>query len=45
VVDLTEHVAATKGRSEQTTAYAVTVTGTGISWQVTDIELASAGNG
>jgi hypothetical protein len=45
VVDLTEHISATKGRSQQTTAYAVTVTGTGTSWQVSDIELASAGNG
>jgi hypothetical protein len=45
VVDLTEHVAATKGASQQTAAYAVTVTGTGTSWQVSDIELASAGNG
>ncbi len=32
------------GPSRQTTDYAVTVTGGGTSWQVSDIELASAGN-
>lgn len=33
-----------QGTSQQTTDYAVTVTGAGTSWQVNDIEYASAGN-
>ncbi len=41
---ITERVTDTKGQSQQTTDYAVTVTGGGTSWQVSDIELASAGN-
>jgi hypothetical protein len=45
VVDISEHIAGTRGHSQQTTAYAVTVTGNGTSWQVSDVELASAGNG
>ena len=43
VVAVTEQLADTSGRSSSTTDYAVTVTGGG-SWQVSDIELASAGN-
>ena len=34
----------TTGRSDNTSVYAVTVTGTGTTWHVTDVELASAGN-
>jgi hypothetical protein len=34
----------TKGRSTVSVPYAVTATGGGSSWQVSDIELASAGN-
>jgi len=33
-----------KGTTEGSTQYAVSVTGSGSSWQVDDIELASAGN-
>ena len=32
------------GTSSGSTQYAVTVTGSGASWQVSDIELATAGN-
>jgi hypothetical protein len=32
------------GRTDQITDYAVTVTGAGTTWQVTDVELAAAGN-
>jgi hypothetical protein len=45
VVAIAQRIASTKGVSKQTTNYAVTLTGTGSSWQVNDIELASAGNG
>ena len=44
VVAITQRLASTKGTTTQSTDYAVTVTGTGTSWQVTDIQLASAGN-
>jgi hypothetical protein len=44
VVTLTERTSGTKGRSQQSAAYAITVTGSGSSWQVNNIELASAGN-
>lgn len=44
VVTLTEKLTTTKGRSEQSTGYAITVTGSGSSWQVSNIEFASAGN-
>jgi hypothetical protein len=44
VVTITEEIADTGGRSQVSTQYAVTVTGVGSSWQVNDIELASAGN-
>jgi len=33
-----------RGTSQNTNTYAITVTGAGTSWQVNDIELASAGN-
>jgi len=39
-----QRLATTKGTSSGSTQYAVTVTGSGSSWQVSDIELESAGN-
>jgi len=44
VVAVTQQISATKGSKRQVTDYAVTVTGTGTNWQVSDIELAGAGN-
>jgi hypothetical protein len=44
VVTLTERTNGTKGPSRQTAGYAITVTGSGSSWQVDNIELESAGN-
>ncbi|HEX5190532.1 MAG TPA: hypothetical protein VFW16_13380 [Streptosporangiaceae bacterium] len=44
VVAISQRITSAKGTSKQTTDYAVTLTGTGSSWQVNDIELASAGN-
>jgi hypothetical protein len=44
LVEVTEQLTATSGRSQQISDYAVTVTGSGSSWQVSDIELASVGN-
>lgn len=44
VVAVTEQITATQGGGATTTSYAVTVTGGDTSWQVSDIELASAGN-
>jgi hypothetical protein len=44
VVTLTERTSGTKGRGQQSADYAITVTGSGSSWQVSNIELASAGN-
>jgi hypothetical protein len=44
VVAITQKVTGTKGTSRSTTDYAVTVTGAATSWQVEDLELASAGN-
>jgi hypothetical protein len=44
VVAISQRIGSTKGTSTQTTNFAVTLTGTGSSWQVNDIELASAGN-
>ena len=44
IVAITQRFTSTKGTSKQITNYAVTLTGTGSSWQVNDIELASAGN-
>lgn len=44
VVLVTQQITRATGRSQQTTDYAVTVTGSGDSWQVSDVELASAGN-
>jgi hypothetical protein len=44
VVNGTQKLTSTKGTTTNTTQYAVTVTGQGNSWQVYDIEPASAGN-
>lgn len=44
VVQVAQQVTDSAGRSEQTTDYAVTVSGAGLSWQVTDVQLAAAGN-
>ncbi len=44
VVTISQEITATSGRSQVSTQYAVTVTGTGNDWQVNDIELASVGN-
>jgi hypothetical protein len=44
LVQVTQQLTETTGRSHNTSVYAVTVTGTGTTWQVTDVELASAGN-
>ncbi len=44
VVTITEKITDISGRSQTSTKYAVTVTGAADSWQVSDIELASAGN-
>lgn len=44
VVTLTERMSGTKGSSRQIAGYAVTVTGSGSSWQVDNIEPQSAGN-
>jgi len=44
VVAVAQRIASSKGTSQQSTDYAVTLTGTGSAWQVSDIELSSAGN-
>ena len=44
VVLVAQEISSAGGRSEQSTDYAVTVTGSGTSWQVSDVELAAAGN-
>jgi hypothetical protein len=44
VVTITEQITATSGQSRNSNQYAVTVVSSGSSWQVNDIELASAGN-
>lgn len=44
IVAIHQKITGTKGVSRSTGQYAVTVTGSGGSWQVSDIELASAGN-
>jgi hypothetical protein len=41
---VTQQITSVAGRSQQVTDYAVTVTGSGTGWQVSDVELASAGN-
>ncbi len=44
VVNTTQHLVSSHGASNGSTQYAVTLTGSGGSWQVSDIELSSAGN-
>jgi hypothetical protein len=44
LVQVVQQITDTSGGSEQTTVYAVTLTGSGTNWQVTDVELQSAGN-
>jgi hypothetical protein len=43
-VTLTERTKGAKGTGQQVTDYAITLTGSGSNWQVTNIELASVGN-
>jgi len=44
LVAITQKVTGTQGTKQTTTSYAVTVTGAATSWQVEDVQLASAGN-
>jgi hypothetical protein len=44
VVQVTENITTAAGRKQQVTSFAITLTSGGAGWQVTDIELASAGN-
>jgi hypothetical protein len=44
VVTVSQQIAAGGSTSQTSTQYAVTVTGSGNAWQVSDIELAAAGN-
>jgi len=44
VVTIKQAMSTSQGRSQMSGQYAVTVTASGANWQVTDIELASAGN-
>jgi hypothetical protein len=44
ILQVVQQLTDSSGRSEQTTDYAVTVSGADTSWQVTDVELAAAGN-
>jgi len=44
IVTAGQRLVSTRGTTTGSTQYAVTVTGSGGSWQVSDIELASAGN-
>jgi hypothetical protein len=44
LVTITQKVTGTKGTKQTATSYAVTVTGAATSWQVDDVQLASAGN-
>lgn len=44
VVTITEQITESSGQSRNSDQYAVTVASSGSSWQVNDIELASAGN-
>jgi hypothetical protein len=43
IATATQHLATAKGSSDGSAQYAITVTGSGTSWQVNDIELSSAG--
>jgi hypothetical protein len=44
IVALTQKITSTRGTSQQSSDYAVTLTGSGSNWQVSNIEFASAGN-
>lgn len=44
IMQVTQQVTASTGHSQLSEAYAVTLTGSGTTWQVTAIELASVGN-
>jgi hypothetical protein len=44
VVQVAQQLTGSAGSTEQSTDYAVTVTGISAAWQVTDVELAAAGN-
>ena len=44
VVNTTQHLVSSHGTSNGSAQYAVTLTGSGSSWQASDIELSSAGN-
>jgi hypothetical protein len=44
LVTVVQKITESQGRSQQTSQYAVTVTGGTGNWQVSDIQLASAGN-
>jgi len=44
VINTTQHVVSSHGASNGTAQYAITLTNSGSSWQVSDIELSSAGN-
>jgi len=44
VVRVSQKITGTRGTSRTSNDYAITVTGAGTQWQVSDIELASAGN-
>ena len=44
IVTISQKITSTKGVSRNTGQFAVTVSGSGRSWQVSDIELAAAGN-
>lgn len=44
IVQVGQRIASTTGTSKDSTAYSVTLTGSGTNWQVTGLELASVGN-
>jgi hypothetical protein len=44
VITAGQRLVSSKGTTTGSTQYAVTLTGSGTSWQVSDIELESAGN-
>ncbi len=44
VVQVAQRLSQSSGSTEQVSDYAVTVSGSGTSWRVTDVELAAAGN-
>jgi hypothetical protein len=44
IVTATQHLVSSRGTTNGSARYAITVTGSGNSWQVNDIQLSSAGN-